>query len=169
MPLRAIGATLARTAAHIAVEVSDSDITAACGCAWARNLRDDGAKTRDETTAELELGVAHVPLHQHLSALGELRGEERGEVLLDEREDEHVAHGRQRRDEDGGEQRECEQVARRAPQREHLALLQRGALREPKQCGQCSEQRPLKLLPSPAVGANGSQCDFSLDWEVGTW
>ena len=76
----------------------------------------------------LELDDAHVPLQQHLPPLGELRRKERGEVLLDEGEDEHVADGRQRRDEDGGEQREREQVARRAPQRQHLALLQRRAL-----------------------------------------
>jgi hypothetical protein len=57
-----------------------------------------------------------------------LRREERREVLLDEGEDEHVAHGRERRDHDGGEEREGEQVAARAAQREHLALLQARAL-----------------------------------------
>ncbi len=65
--------------------------------------------------------------HLRLAAAGELGGEEAGEVALQEAEDEDVADGGDRRDEDHGEGHEHYQILRRLPDAAHLPRLERAA------------------------------------------
>ena len=60
------------------------------------------------------------PGHELLAAGGELRGEEAGKVLLEEAEDEHMAHWRQRRDQNDRKGDEGQQIPGSAPQCLHL-------------------------------------------------
>mmetsp|Transcript_26993 Transcript_26993/g.84893 ORF Transcript_26993/g.84893 Transcript_26993/m.84893 type:complete len:557 (+) Transcript_26993:359-2029(+) len=66
-----------------------------------------------------------VDFEQVLAAVRVARREEVREEPLDEAEHEHVAHGRERDDEDDHEGDEGEQVLEGAPQRAHLARLER--------------------------------------------
>ena len=70
--------------------------------------------------SELEWVMCGIPCHELLPPIGELRGEEAGEVLLEEAEDEDVPHWRERRNQDDCKRYECQEISCCPPQRLHL-------------------------------------------------
>ena len=67
----------------------------------------------------------HSPDHELLAAAGELRGEKPWKVTLDEGEDEDVADGGDRRDQDYGKGDEGQDVTGRPAYGQYLTRLER--------------------------------------------